>query len=221
MSPKNILILCCIGVAMNMAWGYGIQDLLKMIPFERTAECQHTKALLTLWNVSHKRMALQTLYEYIVAHINTPRRLCCMKGFPSDNLEAFVGGMRWIPNIGRMIKRVDFSCQQYKEYLASVMESTMGVRRMPHLDHAATQSHLPSGNRSTAESTTAASKTTAQALTTTQHIIQNTTPTGVRCPTCDNNLNCVWSNTCKMTESCLVRQISGYPFSTHCADARV
>ncbi|XP_062620707.1 uncharacterized protein LOC134282319 [Saccostrea cucullata] len=120
-----------------------------------------------------------------------------MPGFRSDNLEAFVGGMRWIPNIGRMMKRVDFSCQQCKEYLAFVMESTMGVRRVPHPDH------TPS---------------TTAATTTTQHTTQNTTPKGVGCPTCDSNLNCVWSNYCQTTESCLVRQVTGFPFSTHCAD---
>ncbi|XP_062585035.1 uncharacterized protein LOC134246688, partial [Saccostrea cucullata] len=109
-------------VAMKMAGAYGIQDLFKMIPVEGTAECLHTKALFRLWSVNHKTTALQTLYEYIVAHINAPKRLCCMPGFRSDNLEAFVGGMRWIPNIGRMMKRVDFSCQQCKEYLAFVME---------------------------------------------------------------------------------------------------
>ncbi|XP_061184390.1 uncharacterized protein LOC133192394 [Saccostrea echinata] len=164
--------------------------------------------------------ALQTLYEYIVAHINAPSKPCCIQGFISDSLEAFDGGMWWIPNMRRMKERIGYCDRLCKKYLVFVMETSAGVRRVPHLNHHTTaQSHPPyTNNRSTVKPTTTVSTTTGQASTTTKQTVQNTTLTGTRCPSCDRNLNCVWSYVCKATQSCLVRSFPGYPFSTHCAE---
>ncbi|XP_062596351.1 thrombospondin-1-like [Saccostrea cucullata] len=38
------------------------------------------------------------------------------------------------------------------------------------------------------------------------------------CPSCDENLNCVWNQTCSASESCMVRAVTGhgFQFTVHC-----
>lgn len=40
------------------------------------------------------------------------------------------------------------------------------------------------------------------------------------CPTCDENLTCVWDQRCGLDEVCMVRSVSGRQFSTHCIRVR-
>ncbi|XP_061172197.1 uncharacterized protein LOC133181654 [Saccostrea echinata] len=56
-------------------------------------------------------------------------------------------------------------------------------------------------------SVTTISLTTAAAATTTD---------GFQCPTCDEELNCVWNQTCYPEEICMIRQYPGTKFTTHC-----
>eukprot|EP00105_Crassostrea_gigas_P010777 XP_011426166.1 PREDICTED: collagen alpha-1(XII) chain-like isoform X1 [Crassostrea gigas] len=41
-------------------------------------------------------------------------------------------------------------------------------------------------------------------------------PNTTVCPTCDENLTCVWDQRCGLDEVCIVRSVSGRQFSTHC-----
>ncbi|XP_048775646.2 uncharacterized protein LOC125680252 [Ostrea edulis] len=399
MPPSKIFfLLWSLGLVVHtVGYGHGIGDLFRLITGPRRAECLHTAALIELWNVRGHSKALQTLYEYIVVHISTPGKPCCIPGFISDPLEAYVAGVWFLPNVPRMKERIQYSCPECKEYLVTVMESTCGIRHVPHVKHyfttgnpmssthhhvhhtttpppgAVTQTttthlqrtyaecqhtgdlltiwldhkhyialqmiyeyivahisdkampccipgsyssynaealllgQLPNMGRleeriryadplckeilattmeekgirrvphvnhyyttpkyvstthlinhsitskattilPTAVHTTTPTTTTPQPTTTTPqpttttlaptttttkpttitvqttqvtspgHTNQNKTITGVRCPSCDMNLNCVWNNVCVSTQSCLVRSYPGYPFSTHCAE---
>lgn len=39
---------------------------------------------------------------------------------------------------------------------------------------------------------------------------------GVSCPTCNENLECTWNTTCRMSENCMVREMPGSNYTTHC-----
>lgn len=41
------------------------------------------------------------------------------------------------------------------------------------------------------------------------------------CPSCDDQLNCVWNQTCSAGNICMIRSYDGYPFTTHCIDVRI
>lgn len=43
--------------------------------------------------------------------------------------------------------------------------------------------------------------------------------TGMACPSCDDQLNCTWNQTCIVGSICMIRSYDGYPFTTHCIDA--
>ncbi|XP_022341552.2 semaphorin-5A-like [Crassostrea virginica] len=43
--------------------------------------------------------------------------------------------------------------------------------------------------------------------------------TGTSCPSCDDQLNCTWNQTCTASSVCMIRSYDGYPFTTHCIDA--
>lgn len=45
-------------------------------------------------------------------------------------------------------------------------------------------------------------------------------PNTTVCPTCDENLTCVWDQRCGLDEVCMVRSVSGRQFSTHCIRVR-
>lgn len=44
------------------------------------------------------------------------------------------------------------------------------------------------------------------------------TATGMACPSCDDQLNCTWNQTCIVGSICMIRSYDGYPFTTHCID---
>ncbi|XP_065940711.1 coadhesin isoform X3 [Magallana gigas] len=43
-----------------------------------------------------------------------------------------------------------------------------------------------------------------------------TSPVGVTCPTCTENMECTWNTTCHVSENCMIRAFPGYKFTTHC-----
>lgn len=152
--------------------------------------------------------ALQTVYEYIVAHLYSPVEGCCLQGgYPSDFTEAFSNGMWMVPNVKRLEERIRHLSHGCREMLAGSVEYLHVVRKVSH------------PKPTTTTTTTKPPPTTTKTTTTTTTTPRPThAPTGVGCPTCDPSLNCVWTNHCGATQVCLVRSYPNYPFSTHCAE---
>lgn len=45
--------------------------------------------------------------------------------------------------------------------------------------------------------------------------------TGLTCPLCDENLNCVWNRTCFLGEVCMIRKYQNTPFTLHCSKVSI
>ncbi|XP_062586528.1 uncharacterized protein LOC134248132 [Saccostrea cucullata] len=73
----------------------------------------------------------------------------------------------------------------------------------------------PSTTTTTTQPTTTNSPSTTTTTTTTPSV---TSTTSKPCPSCDENLNCVWNQTCSASESCMVRAATGhgFQFTVHC-----
>ncbi|XP_062601100.1 integumentary mucin C.1-like [Saccostrea cucullata] len=69
---------------------------------------------------------------------------------------------------------------------------------------------------SVSSSTSAASPTSNSAISPTSTSVPSTNP-GTPCPSCDDDLNCVWNTTCSTSQCCMARSPDhGFRFTVHC-----